>query len=31
MANTFIDVEQDYLRTGLGIPVKTKKSPLSNQ
>ena len=31
MAKSFIDVVQDSLRTGLGIPVKTKKPPLSNQ
>ena len=24
MAKSFIDVEQDFPRTGLGIPVKTK-------
>ena len=28
MAESFIDVVQDSLRTGLGIPVKTK-NPLS--
>ena len=31
MAKSFIDVVQDSPRTGLGIPVKTKKTPLSNQ
>ena len=31
MAKSFIDVVQDSPRTGLGIPVKTKKPPLSNQ
>ena len=31
MAKCFIDVVQDSPRTGLGIPVKTKKLPLSNQ
>ena len=31
MAESFIDVVQDSPRTGLGIPVKTKKTPLSNQ
>ena len=31
MAESFIDVVQDSSRTGLGIPVKTKKTPLSNQ
>ena len=31
MAKSFIDVVQDPPRTGLSIPVKTKKSPLSNQ
>ena len=29
MAKSFIDVVQDSPRTGLGIPVKTKKPPLS--
>ena len=28
MAKSFIDVVQDSPRTGLGIPVKTKKPPL---
>ena len=27
MAKSFIDVVQDSPRTGLGIPVKTKKPP----
>ena len=27
MAKSLIDVVQDYPRTGLGIPVKTKKTP----
>ena len=27
MAKSFIDVVQDSPRTGLGIPVKTKKTP----
>ena len=31
MAKYFIDVVQDSPRTGLGMPVKTKKTPLSNQ
>ena len=31
MAKSFIDVVQDSPRAGLGIPVKTKKPPLSNQ
>ena len=31
MAKSFIDVVQDSPRTDLGIPVKTKKNPLSNQ
>ena len=31
MAKSFIDVVQDSPRTGLGIPVNTKKTPLSNQ
>ena len=31
MAKSFIDVVQDSPRTGLGILVKTKKPPLSNQ
>ena len=31
MAKSFIDVIHDCPRTGLGIPVKTKKRPLSNQ
>ena len=31
MAKSFIDVVQDSSRTGLGIPVKTKKFPLTNQ
>ena len=31
MAKSFIEVVQDAPRTGLGIPVKTKKPPLSNQ
>ena len=31
MAKSFIDVVQDSPRTGQGIPVKTKKPPLSNQ
>ena len=31
MAKYFIDVVQDSPRTGLGIPVETKKAPLSNQ
>ena len=31
MAKSFIDVPQDSPRTGLGIPVKTKKNILSNQ
>ena len=31
MAKSFIDVVQDSPRMGLGIPVKTKKTPLSNQ
>ena len=29
MAKSFIDVRKEYLRTGLGIPVKTKKLLLS--
>ena len=28
MGKSFIDVVQDSPRTGLGIPVKTKKNPL---
>ena len=31
MAKSFIDVVQNSPRTGLGIPVKTKKLPLTNQ
>ena len=31
MAKSFIDVVQDFPRAGLGIPVKTKKTPLLNQ
>ena len=31
MAKYFIDVVQDTPRTGLGMPVKTKKPPLTNQ
>ena len=31
MEKSFIDVVQDSPRTGLGIPVKTKKTPLWNQ
>ena len=31
MAKSFIDVVQDSPRTGVGIPVKTKKTPLTNQ
>ena len=31
MVKVFIEVVQDSPRTGLGIPVKTKKTPLSNQ
>ena len=31
MAKYFIDVVQDSPKTGLGIPVKTKKHPLTNQ
>ena len=31
MAKSFIDAVQDSPRTGLGIPVKTKKTSLSNQ
>ena len=31
MAKSFIDVVQDIPRTGLGIPVKINKPPLSNQ
>ena len=31
MTKSFIDVVQDSPRTRLGIPVKTKKPPLSNQ
>ena len=31
MAKSFIDVIQDFTRTGLGIPVKTRKPPLTNQ
>ena len=31
MVKSFIDAVQDSPRTGLGIPVKTKKTPLSNQ
>ena len=31
MAKSFIDVVQDSPRTGLGITVKTKKSPLTKQ
>ena len=31
MAKSFIDVVQDFPSTGLGIPVETKKPPLSNQ
>ena len=31
MVKSFMDVVQDSPRTGLGIPVKTKKNPLSNQ
>ena len=31
MVKSFIDVVQDSSRTGLGIPVKTKKTPRSNQ
>ena len=31
MPKSFIDVAQDAPRMGLGIPVKTKKPPLSNR
>ena len=31
MAKSFIDVVKDSPRVGLGIPVKTKKPPLSDQ
>ena len=31
MAKSFIDVIQDSPRMGLGIHVKTKKNPFSNQ
>ena len=31
MAKSFIDVVQDFPRTGLDIPIETKKPPLSNQ
>ena len=31
MAKSFKEVVQDSPRTGLGIPVKIKKPPLSNQ
>ena len=31
MVKSFIDVVQDSPRTGLGIPVKTRKPPLTNQ
>ena len=31
MAKYFMDVVKDSPRTGLGIPGKTKKTPLSNQ
>ena len=31
MAKSFKDVVQDSPRTGLGIPIKTKKTPLTNQ
>ena len=31
MAKSFEDVVQDSPRTGLGLLVKTKKTPLSNQ
>ena len=31
MAKSFINVVQDSPRAGLGIPVQTKKPPLSNQ
>ena len=31
MAKSFIDVVQDSPRTGLGIPVKTTKPPLSKR
>ena len=31
MAKSFIDVVQESPRTGLGIPVKTKKPSLTNQ
>ena len=31
MAKSFIEVVQDSPGTGLGIPVKTQKTPLSNQ
>ena len=31
MAKSFIDAVQDSPRTGLGIPVETKKPPLSNR
>ena len=31
MAKSFIDVVQDSPKTGLGVPVKTKKPPPSNQ
>ena len=31
MVKSFIDVVQDSPKTGLGIPVKTKKTPLLNQ
>ena len=31
MAKSFVDVVQDSHRTGLGIPVKTKKPPHWNQ
>ena len=31
MAKSFIDVVQDSPRTVLGIPVESKKPPLTNQ
>ena len=31
MSESFIDVVQDFIRTGLGILFETKKPPLSNQ
>ena len=31
MAKSFIDFVQDSPRTGIVIPVKTKKPPLTNQ